>query len=219
MVGLELGHRLLLSETDPAMDICSSRHSIPSYSMDQLQILNELDCVVWIATYQPGNTQFLWANETALRFWNKSSLDSFTSTDLIAGRSVAVSMNHEEIYNDVQVEYFLRSTVSSPLQIFFLVIINICCASPLQICLKTVRCRRTLYPCGKAMAMDLTFKPIHIVEAESMEHKAQIIVLAVPVCVQVGLTFCISELTLYRTDDDFTLFQHKHVFILFQHKH
>jgi hypothetical protein len=73
--------------------------------MHQLQILNEVDYPVWIATYQPGDAHFLWANEAALRLWNKANLDAFTSTDLAAGRSVTVMIIHEELYNDVQVPF------------------------------------------------------------------------------------------------------------------
>jgi hypothetical protein len=87
------------------MDFCTSNTSFRSYSMHQLKILNEVDCAVWIATYQPGDTRFVWANEAALRFWNKPSIDAFISTDLVTGRSVAVSIVHDELYNDVQVRF------------------------------------------------------------------------------------------------------------------
>ncbi len=85
-------------------DICTRSCMSISYSSDQLQIFNEVDYAVWIATYQPGDTHFLWANEAALRLWNKANLDAFISTDLVTGRSVAVSIIHEELYNDVQVD-------------------------------------------------------------------------------------------------------------------
>ncbi len=95
----------LESGIDPMADICSPSYCIRTYSMNHLKILNELDNAVWISTYEPGNTHFLWANEAALRLWNKTNLDAFISTDLVTGRSVAVSIIHEELYNDVQVQY------------------------------------------------------------------------------------------------------------------
>lgn len=89
----------MVSDTFSVMETCTRT----SYEICQLQILNEVDYAVWIATYQPGNTHFLWANEAALRFWNKPTLNAFISTDLVTGRSVAVSIIHEELDNDVQV--------------------------------------------------------------------------------------------------------------------
>jgi hypothetical protein len=99
-----VGQSFLESGIDPMADICPS-YCISTYSMNHLKILNELDNAVWISTYEPGNTHFLWANEAALRLWNKTNLDDFISTDLVTGRSVAVSIIHEELYYDVQVQF------------------------------------------------------------------------------------------------------------------
>ena len=77
---------------------------IPFDMRNELRILDEIDFPVWIATYQPGDTRFLWANESALRIWNKTNLEAFASTDIVTGRSIAISLVHEELFHDVQVE-------------------------------------------------------------------------------------------------------------------
>ena len=51
----------------------------------------------------------------------------------------------------------------------------------------TVHCRRTLYPEGKAVTMDLTIKPINLRESDFSEPKTRVIVFAVPVTFQVCL--------------------------------
>ena len=99
MVGLEVG-------TNGGPDN-SSITRLPSiypqcYTQSELRVLNELDYPVWISSYQPGDTHFLWANDAALSLWSTSSLEALGSTEIVSTRSMAISAIHEEIFNDVQ---------------------------------------------------------------------------------------------------------------------
>ena len=51
--------------------------------------------------------------------------------------------------------------------------------------MRTVHCRRTLFPGGTAATLDLTYKPIKLVESDGAEPKTRAIVSAVPVNSQV----------------------------------
>ena len=73
-----------------------------SYRISELKVLNELDYPVWISTYQPEDTHFLWANDAALCLWKAPTLEAFVSTDLVSKRSAAVATIHDELFNDVQ---------------------------------------------------------------------------------------------------------------------
>ena len=54
-----------------------------------------------------------------------------------------------------------------------------------QVDLRTVRCRRTLYPGGKATTMDLTFKPVLLRDSDGAP-KVRALVSAIPLVVQVS---------------------------------
>ena len=145
-----------------------------SYRISELKVLNELDYPVWISTYQPEDTHFLWANDAALCLWKAPTLEAFVSTDLVSKRSAAVATIHDELFNDVQAsnEKCPQPRAASPRQ------------SPYpnaQVHMRTVRCRRTLYPGGSAATLDLTFKPINVFESDGSEPKTRAIVFAVPV--------------------------------------
>ena len=87
-------------QADPDMLLHSV--SARTYVISDMKVLNELDYPVWISTYQPGDTRFLWANETALKLWKAPTLEAFVCTDLISKRQLALSATHDELFNYVQ---------------------------------------------------------------------------------------------------------------------
>mmetsp|Transcript_35281 Transcript_35281/g.82607 ORF Transcript_35281/g.82607 Transcript_35281/m.82607 type:complete len:173 (-) Transcript_35281:4-522(-) len=115
---------------------CLHVHRLDSH----LDVLNEVDVPVWIATYNPKRVYFPWCNTSNLKMWKKSSVEEFAAIDVFTHRSEAVQKVQNELYQVTQVEKRINHS------------------------------RHTFYPGGTAVTCDMSFIPIQVVnECEEEE--------------------------------------------------
>eukprot|EP00591_Stephanopyxis_turris_P008139 CAMPEP_0195527130 /NCGR_PEP_ID=MMETSP0794_2-20130614/28617_1 /TAXON_ID=515487 /ORGANISM="Stephanopyxis turris, Strain CCMP 815" /LENGTH=110 /DNA_ID=CAMNT_0040657975 /DNA_START=1 /DNA_END=330 /DNA_ORIENTATION=- len=105
---------------------------LPVYELSQLSLFNSLSFGVWVASFAPGASKYIFANDKCTEMFGQSR-EHMYSLDLEDGASVGILKYHQKIYQDCQVdEKILPSFV------------------------------RTLYPNGKAMTIECDASPIRV---------------------------------------------------------
>ena len=146
------------------------------YNMQSdLSILNEIPHAVWICNFESADTRFLWGNTACIHLWNKPSLTALVSTDIMSGRSIAVQKLHQKLFQDVQVQ-FARITTDDKM-------ITLTLSS--QVERKSVVQRRTLYPNGNSVVIDIECRPICLKLSDSAEPRTMVLVIGNPLDLKV----------------------------------
>ena len=149
---------------------------------DDLKILECIDTACWLMDFNPENTRHIWCNSSCLSLLGKTRIE-FLSTDLTSNRTAARIQEQRMMYDKIQVEleqvhhtYAIKRTY-----IHFISLDCVVHTNFLQIQREAASQRRTIYPKGKAVTMDVLLKPLRISSSAENYEKTVCLIQATPV--------------------------------------